>query len=55
MTGRPILFYILGVISLLCAVYFFFIWFEFKYLLPFALAIGGVVFFWLGSDARKKK
>jgi len=55
MTGRTMVYYILGSISLLAAVYFFFRWLDLKFLLPLALGIIAVVFFWLGSEARKKK
>jgi len=55
MTVRTILYYILGALSLIGAVYFFFKWLDFKFLLPLALAIAGVVFFWLGSEAKNKK
>lgn len=55
MTGRSMLYYILGVIALVGAAYFFFRWLDWKFLLPLLLAVAAVFFFWKGSAESKKK
>jgi hypothetical protein len=55
MNARKLLFYALGTVSLLVAAYFFIKYLELKFLLPLALAIAGIVFFWLGSSQAAKK
>ena len=55
MKVKTLLFYLLGLISLVVAVILFIKWLDWKFLLPLALAIAGVIFFWLGSSASKKK
>jgi hypothetical protein len=55
MSGKSLVYYILGVIFLLGAAYFFFRWLDLKFLLPLALLIAAVIFFWQGSRMSKKK
>ncbi len=55
MKARALIFYILSIVSLIIALVLFFKWLDWKFLLPLALAIAGVIFFWLGSSASKKK
>jgi len=52
---KTLLFYSLGSIALIVAMILFIKWLDWKFLLPLALAIAGVIFFWLGSTASKKK
>ena len=55
MNARKLLFYALGAISLVAAAYFFIKYLNWKFVLPLALAIAGIVFFWLGSSPARKK
>jgi len=52
---KILLFYSLGSIALIVALILFIKWLDWKFLLPLALAIAGVIFFWFGSSASKKK
>jgi hypothetical protein len=55
MKARALLFYLLGAISLICAMILFFKWLDWKSLLPLILGIVSVLLFWLGSSASSKK
>lgn len=55
MSAKGLVYYILSAIALVGAVYFFFRWLDFKFLLPLLLAIAAVILFWKGSAASKKK
>jgi hypothetical protein len=55
MNAKALLFYILGSVSLIIAVILFFKWLDWKFLLPLALGIAAVVFFWMGSSSSMKK
>jgi O-antigen ligase len=55
MSGKGMVYYILGTIALVGAAYFFFRWLDWKFLLPLLLAIAAVILFWKGSAASKKK
>ncbi|MCU0455546.1 MAG: hypothetical protein MUE74_04515 [Bacteroidales bacterium] len=55
MNARKLLFYILGAVSLVAAAYFFIKYLDWKFVLPLALAVAGIVFFWLGSSPAQKK
>jgi drug/metabolite transporter (DMT)-like permease len=52
---KALLSYSLGTIALIVAMILFIKWLDWKFLLPLALAIAGVIFFWFGSSASKKK
>ncbi len=54
MNAKALLFYLLSIISLVIAVILFFKWLDLKFLVPLALAIAAVVFFYQGSMASKK-
>jgi 5-bromo-4-chloroindolyl phosphate hydrolysis protein len=54
MKAKALLFYLLGAISLIIAMILFFKWLDWKFLLPLALGIASVAFFWIGSSASKK-
>jgi hypothetical protein len=54
MNAKKVLFYVLGAVSLLAAAYFFIRYLNWKFMLPLALAVAGIVFFWLGSSGKKK-
>ena len=54
MKGKAFLFYLLGVISLICAIILFIKWLDWKFLLPLILGIASVLLFWLGSSASSK-
>ncbi len=55
MSGKGLVYYILGAIALVGAAYFFFRWLDLKFLLPLLLAIAAVILFWKGSAASKNK
>ena len=55
MTGKGMLYYILGTLALIGAAYFFFRWLDWKFLLPLLLAVAAVFFFWKGSRVSTKK
>jgi hypothetical protein len=52
--AKTFLLYLLGTFSLIVAMILFFKWLDLKFLLPLALGIASVVFFWMGSSASKK-
>jgi hypothetical protein len=54
MNAKALLFYILGSVSVIIAVILFFKWLDWKFLLPLALGIAAVVFFWMGSTLSNK-
>ncbi len=54
MKAKTFLFYLLGTFSLIVAMILFFKWLDLKFLLPLALGIASVAFFWMGSSASKK-
>jgi O-antigen ligase len=55
MSGKGMVYYLLGAIALAGAAYFFFRWLDWKFLLPLLLAVAAVFFFWKGSAKSKKK
>jgi O-antigen ligase len=54
MSGKGLVYYLLGAVAFICAAYFFFRWLDWKFLLPLLLAIAAVILFWKGSAASKK-
>jgi O-antigen ligase len=55
MSGKGMVYYILGAVALVGAAYFFFRWLDWKFLLPLILAVAAVFLFWKGSAESKKK
>jgi|WetSurMetagenome_2_1015567.scaffolds.fasta_scaffold806248_2 hypothetical protein len=55
MNAKTLIFYLLGIISLIFALILFFKWLDWKFLLPMILGLGSVVLFWLGSSESKKQ
>jgi hypothetical protein len=55
MNAKALLYYVLGSVSLIIAVILFLKWLDWKFLLPLALGIAAVVFFWMGTSSSNKK
>jgi membrane protein implicated in regulation of membrane protease activity len=55
MTAKGMLYYVLGAAAIIFALYFFFKWLDWKFLLPLALGIAAALLFRQGVVESKKQ